>query len=50
MSRDAPVDADVASAAYTCSAALTCRCRDAGRYDPSAASIDAQLKDWIDNA
>ena len=38
MSRAAPVDAEVASAAYTWSAALTGRCRAAGRYEPSAAS------------
>ena len=34
MSRAAPVDAEVASAAYTWSAALTVRCRSAGRYAP----------------
>src|SRR5579863_8960142 len=38
MSRAAPVDAEVASAAYTWSAALTARCLAAGRYEPSAAS------------
>src|SRR5581483_781039 len=42
MSRAAPVDADVAIAAYTWSATLTARCRDTGRYDPSEASSAAR--------
>src|SRR5581483_3793566 len=42
MSRAAPVDADVAIAAYTWSATLTARCRDTGRYDPSDASSAAR--------